>query len=118
MFELKIPEIKPIEMPKEMYIDVRASENKGHNVWTVKANYIEIAIKLFKYDLGSEPANSKIKVIKRTYLDKEKTTYVDETLIDGVDDSILVRDYEYFEHEYIIIIEEKNIRIVGVIRYA
>ena len=115
MFRLEIPEVK---IPNVKYIDIRASENEGHNVWTVEANYIEIAIKLFKYDLGDVPANSKITVIKRTYLDEEKTTYIDETLIDGVDNSVLVRDFDYFKHEYIITIEESNIRIVGVIRYA
>jgi len=113
-----IPTPKIEEVVKTQYIDVKVEENKGGNEWRVKGTIFEFAVKIFKDNLGTEPANSQIKVIKRTWLDEKGESAIEEELVNGVDNSALVKDADYFEHEYVIRIEEANVAIKGVIRVA
>lgn len=103
--------------PNTIWIEIPKEENKGGNEWRVKAHIFEFAVKVFKDNTASEPANSRIIVKKLTPLDENGDMTVKETIIDGVDSVALVRDVDFFEHEYIVRIEEANVFVVGVIRY-
>ena len=108
-----------VEAPvRTEYIDIKKEENTGGNEWRVKGRIFEFAVKIFKDNLGTSPANSQIKVIKRTWLDEKGESAIEEELISGVDNSALIKDADYFEHEYVIRIEEAGVMIRGVIRVA
>jgi len=108
-----------IEAPvRTVYIDIKKEENTGGNEWKVNGRIFEFAVKIFADDLGTEPANSQIKVVKRTWLDEKGESAIEEELVNGVDSSALIKDADYFEHEYIVRIEEANVAIKGVIRVA
>ena len=113
-----IPPPKIEEPIRTKYINIKKEENTGGKEWKVKGTLFEFAVKIFKDDLGTEPANSRIKVIKRTWLDEKGESAIEEVLVDGVDSSALIKDADYFEHEYVVRVEEANVAIKGVIRVA
>ncbi len=75
----------------------------------------EIALRIFKWE-GNVKTTAKSRIIVKRITDVQGDE-IEETLLDTIDDSVILRDYDIFNHKYVIIVVEAGVEVKGVVKY-